>query len=48
MLDGAHADRVRQAIVAEIDDAVAYAEASPLPKPEDALTDLFAYYPWRD
>ncbi|MGH7354847.1 MAG: thiamine pyrophosphate-dependent enzyme, partial [Candidatus Rokuibacteriota bacterium] len=29
-------------------DAVAHAEASPLPEPQDALTDLFAYWPWRD
>ena len=28
------------------DHAVAHAEASPLPAPRDALTDLFAYYPW--
>ena len=48
LLDAAHADRVRAAVVAEIEDAVAYAEASALPHPEDALTDLFAYYPWRE
>jgi pyruvate dehydrogenase E1 component alpha subunit len=48
LLDGAHAERVRAAVVAEIDDAVAYAESSPLPTPEDAMTDLFAHYPWRD
>ncbi len=48
LLDGAQAGRVREAIVAEIDDAVAHAEASPLPEPQAALTDLFAYWPWRD
>jgi TPP-dependent pyruvate/acetoin dehydrogenase alpha subunit len=48
LLDAAHAERVRAQITAEIDDAVAHAEASPLPEPEDALTDLFAHYPWPD
>ncbi len=48
LLDAAHAARVRDAITAEIDDAVAYAEGSPLPAPADALTDLFAHWPWRD
>src|SRR5713226_7548994 len=48
LLDDAHAQRVRDGIVAEIDDAVAHAEASPLPEPHEALTDLFASYPWRD
>jgi len=48
LLDAAHAERVRARVSAEIDDAVAHAEASPLPAPEDALTDLFAYWPWRD
>src|SRR5216117_3356755 len=48
VLDDAHAQRVRNGIVAEIDDAVAHAEASPLPEPHEALTDLFASYPWRD
>src|SRR5262245_32036637 len=48
LLDAGHAERVRAQITAEIDDAVAHAEASPLPKPEDALTDLFARYPWPD
>ena len=47
-LDAAHAGRVREGVAVEIDDAVAFAEESPLPKPEDALTDLFAHYPWRD
>jgi len=46
LLDAAHAERVRAGIAAEIDDAVAHAEASPLPAPGDALADLFAYYPW--
>jgi acetoin:2,6-dichlorophenolindophenol oxidoreductase subunit alpha len=47
-LDAAHAERLRAQVSAEIDEAVAYAEASPLPEPADALTDLFAHYPWRD
>jgi TPP-dependent pyruvate/acetoin dehydrogenase alpha subunit len=48
LLDDAQARRIRDGVAAEIDDAVAHAEASPLPEPHDALTDLFAYYPWRD
>ena len=48
LLDAAHAERIRAGVSAEIDDAVAHAEASPLPEPTDALTDLFAHYPWRD
>ena len=48
LLDAAHAARIREGVVAEIEDAVAHAEASPLPAPHDALTDLFAYYPWRE
>ena len=32
----------------EIQDAVDFAESSPLPAPEDALQDLFVHYPWRD
>ena len=48
LLDDGHARRIRDAIGAEIDDAVAHAEASPLPEPREALTDLYAHYPWRD
>jgi len=48
LLDAAQAARIRESVAAEIDDAVAHAEASALPRGEDALTDLFAYYPWRD
>jgi len=48
LLDRAHADRVAQAIEKEVQDAVDFAESSPLPAPEDALTDLFVHYPWRD
>ena len=48
LLDAAHAERIRAQVTAEIDDAVAHAEASPLPEPAAALTDLFAHYPWRD
>ncbi|HEU4368274.1 MAG TPA: thiamine pyrophosphate-dependent dehydrogenase E1 component subunit alpha [Methylomirabilota bacterium] len=48
LLDAAGAERIRTAVAAEIDDAVTHAEASPLPDPREALTDLFAYYPWRE
>lgn len=48
LLDAAHAARIRAAVAAEIEDAVAWAERSPLPAPAEALTDLFAHYPWRD
>jgi TPP-dependent pyruvate/acetoin dehydrogenase alpha subunit len=48
LLDGARASRLRESIEAEIDAAVAHAEASPLPEPHEALTDLFVHYPWRD
>ena len=48
LLDPARAQRIRAGVVAEIDDAVAHAEASPLPEPHDALADLFAHYPWRE
>jgi len=48
LLDAAQAARIHESVVAEIDDAVAHAEAGPLPRPEDALTDLFAHYRWRD
>jgi pyruvate dehydrogenase E1 component alpha subunit len=48
LLDPHGAEQMRAAVAAEIEDAVAFAEASPLPEPADALTDLFAHYPWRD
>ncbi len=32
---------LEKAVTAEIDDAVAFAEASPSPLPEDALKDVF-------
>ena len=48
LLDAAHAERVEAAVKSEIDDAVAFAEASPLPDARAAFEDLFAYYPWRD
>ena len=48
LLDPPGAERVRAAVVGEIEDAVAFAEASLFPEPADALTDLFAEYPWRD
>jgi pyruvate dehydrogenase E1 component alpha subunit len=47
-LDATHADRIAAAIVAEVEDAVAFAEASPLPAPGQALDDLFVHYPWKD
>lgn len=48
LLDTAGASRIEAAVRAEIEDAVAFAEASPLPDPREAFEDLFAYYPWRD
>jgi acetoin:2,6-dichlorophenolindophenol oxidoreductase subunit alpha len=48
LLDPAQVERIRAGVAAEIDDAVAHAENSPLPEPAEALTDLFAYYPWRE
>jgi acetoin:2,6-dichlorophenolindophenol oxidoreductase subunit alpha len=48
VLDAAHVARIRESVAAEIEDAVAHAEASPLPRGEDALTDLYAHYPWPD
>ena len=48
LLNAGRAEHIRARAAAEIDDAVAHAEDSPLPEPEDALTDLFAHYPWRD
>jgi TPP-dependent pyruvate/acetoin dehydrogenase alpha subunit len=48
LLDDAHAEDVRRRVSAEIDDAVAHAEASPLPEPHEALTDLYARWTWRE
>ena len=48
LLDAAHAVRIEAAVKGEIDDAVAFAEASPLPDARAAFEDLFAFYPWRD
>jgi TPP-dependent pyruvate/acetoin dehydrogenase alpha subunit len=48
LLDAAGAERVRAGVAAEVEDAVAHAEASPLPEGPAALEDLFAHYPWRD
>jgi len=48
VFDAARAAEIRRTITAEIDDAVAHAEASPLPAPQEALTDLFAHWPWRE
>lgn len=48
LLDAAHAARIAAAVEAEVEDAVDFAESSPLPAPADALQDLFVSYPWRD
>jgi acetoin:2,6-dichlorophenolindophenol oxidoreductase subunit alpha len=48
LLDPDHAARIRDGVKAEVDDAVEHAEASPLPEPQDALTDLYAHWPWRE
>ena len=48
LLDPDHAAHIRDGVKAEIDDAVEHAEASPLPEPQEALTDLYAYWPWRE
>lgn len=42
------AKEVEEEILAEIEEAVAFAESSPFPDPADALDDLFVSYPWRD
>ncbi|MBI3455980.1 MAG: thiamine pyrophosphate-dependent dehydrogenase E1 component subunit alpha [Candidatus Rokubacteria bacterium] len=46
--DDGWAKETEEAILAEIDDAVAFAEGSPEPAPEAAFTDLFAGDPGRD
>jgi TPP-dependent pyruvate/acetoin dehydrogenase alpha subunit len=48
LLDPAGEESVELAIRGEIEDAVAFAESSPLPDPRAAFDDLFAYYPWAD
>ncbi len=48
LLDTAAAERIGRVVEAEVEDAVAFAETSPLPAPEDALADLFVHYPWPD
>jgi TPP-dependent pyruvate/acetoin dehydrogenase alpha subunit len=48
LLDAAHAALIDRAIAAEVEDAIAFAESSPLPEPSDALQDLFVHYPWHD
>ena len=48
LLDDTQARRVAQAVEAEVQDAVDFAEASPWPEPHAALEDLFVHYPWRD
>ncbi|MFQ5829228.1 MAG: thiamine pyrophosphate-dependent dehydrogenase E1 component subunit alpha [Candidatus Methylomirabilia bacterium] len=46
LLDESQAKAVEEEIERAIDDAVAFAEASPLPEPREALEDLFVHYPW--
>ncbi len=46
--DDRWAKEVEEEILAEIEEAVAFAESSPFPDPADALDDLFVSYPWRD
>lgn len=48
LLDTEHAGRIEAAVRDEVEDAVAFAEASPLPESRAAFEDLFAYYPWPD
>jgi pyruvate dehydrogenase E1 component alpha subunit len=48
LLDDTQARRVAQAVEAEVQDAVDFAESSPWPEPHAALEDLFVHYPWRD
>src|SRR5262249_24885430 len=42
ILDADAVDRIKAAIERELDEAVAEAEQSPDPNPEDSLTDVFA------
>ncbi|MFQ5521067.1 MAG: thiamine pyrophosphate-dependent dehydrogenase E1 component subunit alpha, partial [Candidatus Methylomirabilia bacterium] len=46
LFDAAQAKAVEVGVQRAIDDAVAFAEASPLPEPREALEDLFVHYPW--
>jgi TPP-dependent pyruvate/acetoin dehydrogenase alpha subunit len=48
LLSAQAADEIRGRVSAEIDDAVAHAQARALPAPPEALTDLFAEWTWRD
>ena len=42
LLDAAQLAEIRQSINRALDEAVAFAEASPFPEPEEALADVFA------
>jgi pyruvate dehydrogenase E1 component alpha subunit len=42
---GAELDAIDKEVAQRIDDAWTYAEAAPLPAPEDALTDVYVSYP---
>jgi TPP-dependent pyruvate/acetoin dehydrogenase alpha subunit len=48
LLEAAPAARIAAAVEVEIQDAVAFAESSPLPEAREALEDLFVHYPWSD
>lgn len=45
MATGAELDAIDQQVQERIDDAWRFAEAAPLPAPEDALTDVYVSYP---
>ena len=42
MLSAADRAALREKVAADLDDAVAVAEASPFPDPKDLLADMFA------
>jgi len=41
LLNPSKDEKIKGKIVEEIDEAVRYAEESPMPRPEDTLEDLF-------
>jgi TPP-dependent pyruvate/acetoin dehydrogenase alpha subunit len=44
LLEQKDVDRMNTEAEKKVDDAVAFAEASPEPAPEDALTDVYVAY----
>ena len=48
LLDAAAAEEIRAKVLDAIDEAVAFAEGSPWPEPEDALLDVYSdlVEPW--